>query len=66
MEKGKVDFKIDLIEIIVFGLKFVRDNVERIYYEVGYVDSVLYKGVSEVEEIVEGNLDEIKKKIGLR
>lgn len=66
MEKGKADFKTDLTEIIVSGLKFVRDNVERIHHEAGYVDSVLYKGASEAEEIAEGNLDEIKKKIGLR
>lgn len=66
MEKAKAAFKTDLTEVIATGLKFVQDNVQRIQQDAGYVDSVLSKGAYQAREIAEGNLAEIKKKIGLR
>lgn len=62
--KGYGDFKKDLVEIVVDGLKPIKEKFEKIRYSDELID-ILKDGSRRANEIAEPILDRVKKKIGI-
>lgn len=61
--KGYADFKNDLAEVIIKGLKPFQDKLKKI--KLTDVEKVLKKGAQDAEKIAKETMDRVKKKIGL-
>ncbi len=61
--KGYADFKNDLAEVIIKGLKPFQDRLKEIKPD--YVEKVLKKGAQDAEKIAQKTMEKVKKKIGL-
>lgn len=60
-----VDFKESLGELLVEGLAPIRERMEQLEGDPGYVDLVMREGAEQARQIAEENLVHIRKKMGI-
>lgn len=63
--KGYADFKRELAEVIIEGLRPLQSRYHELIIDPGYVDSLLSEGASRVKPIAEKTLNEVKAKVGI-
>jgi tryptophanyl-tRNA synthetase len=63
--KGYADFKEDLAEIIIKGLKPVQDRYKELTSDPNRIDSLLDEGANRIEPLADKLLSKVKKKVGL-
>jgi tryptophanyl-tRNA synthetase len=63
--KGYADFKQELAEAIIEGLRPLQSRYQELITDPLYIDSLLKDGASRVLPIAEKTLDEVKTKIGI-
>ena len=63
--KGYAEFKRELAEVIVEGLRSLRSRYQELTAEPGYIDSLLTEGASKIRPIAEKTLSTVKDKVGL-
>lgn len=63
--KGYGDFKVELAEVVIEGLRPLQERYQQITSEPGYLDEVLKRGVDAVRPIAEDTLKRVMEKIGL-
>ncbi|MBZ0198829.1 MAG: tryptophan--tRNA ligase [Ignavibacteriaceae bacterium] len=63
--KGYADFKKELADVIIEGLRHLQSRYLELIIDPSYVDSLLKDGASRVRPIAEKTLNEVKTKIGI-
>ena len=63
--KGYGDFKKELAEIVIEGLRLLQERYRELTAEPGYIDSLLAKGASIARPLAEETLALVKSKTGL-
>ena len=63
--KQTVDFKTSLGELLVESLSPIRERMEQLEGDPGYVDLVLREGAEQAKRIAEENLVQIREKMGI-
>jgi tryptophanyl-tRNA synthetase len=63
--KGYADFKEDLAEKIIKGLKPVQDRYKELTSDPNRIDSLLDEGANRIEPLADKLLSKVKKKVGL-
>ncbi|GAA5900698.1 tryptophan--tRNA ligase MSW1 [Sporobolomyces salmoneus] len=63
-ERGIVEFKEELIEVVSEGLKGFREEFERIRREEGWVGEMERKGAEKAREFAEGTMREVRRAVG--
>ena len=63
--KGYSDFKQELAEVIIEGLKPLQSRYHKLAADHGYLDHLLEQGETRVRALAEKTLSIVKEKIGL-
>jgi len=63
-ERGIVEFKQELIEVVEEGLKGFRNEFDRIKNEQGWVEEMELKGARKAREMAEITMKEVRKAVG--
>ncbi len=63
--KGYVDFKRELAEVIIEGLRHLQSRYRELTADPTYIDSLLTEGASKVRPIAEQTFAMVKNKVGL-
>lgn len=63
--KGYAEFKKDLAEVIINGLKPIQEKLKELDQNPGYIEKILQESADEIRPIAEKTILEVKNKIGL-
>jgi tryptophanyl-tRNA synthetase len=63
--KGYSDFKKELAEVVVEGLRPIQERYQELTSESGYIDSVFAAGLAKARPMAEKKLAEVQRKLGL-
>jgi tryptophanyl-tRNA synthetase len=63
--KGYSDFKKELAEVVVEGLRPIQERYQNLTAEPGYIDSVFAAGLAKARPMAEKKLAEVQQKVGL-
>jgi len=63
--KGYADFKRELAEVIIEGLRPLQSRYQEFTVDSTYIDSLLREGASKLRPIAEKTLNRVKEKVGL-
>jgi tryptophanyl-tRNA synthetase len=63
--KGYSDFKKELAEVVVEGLRPIQERYQELTSESGYIDSVFAAGLAKARPMAEKKLAEVQQKLGL-
>ncbi|MCL5093694.1 MAG: tryptophan--tRNA ligase [Patescibacteria group bacterium] len=63
--KGYGDFKKDLAEVIIAGLKPIQDKLSELDKNPDYIEKILKEGAERIRPIAQKTLAEVKSKVGL-
>ena len=63
--KGYGDFKKELAEVVIEGLRPLQERYRELTADSGYIDSVFASGLEEARPMAEKKLAEVQQKVGL-
>lgn len=63
--KGYAEFKKELADLVIEGLKSLQDKYQKLVADPSYLDNVLKTGAQKAKEIADKKLTEAKQKVGL-
>lgn len=63
--RGYADFKKELADLVVEGLKSLQEKYQKLTEDPNYLDSVLEDGAKKAKEIADKKLAEVKQRVGL-
>lgn len=64
-EKGYADFKKELAEVVIDGLRPMQNRYRKLIAEPDYIDSLLTEGSATVSPIAGKTLVKVKERVGL-
>lgn len=63
--KGYAEFKAKLADVVIEGLRPIREKYRQIAKDPGYIESLLQEGAQKVRPVAQGVLKRVKDRIGL-